>query len=237
MDDNGKLQVQLLDLDGSLSSTAACAKAIEASLKRLGIFDKPVVLQGQTTDSGGGGVLDGLARELNALGLTVELDQYLVAPCSIHALNLQLSYPTDQLMGGGALSKQNMMQMLHSMYALQDKFSSFETVATMMDAAQEFAEKYCDTDYVPDPNNRGDVEFAERYNRVRSFYNFQPIGATRWRKIKQCVTTQWQYTGEAAKYGLEYYLAIFKFTQMCINSHRASNMINGIASDLQSMMM
>ena len=80
MDDNGKLQVQLLDLDGSLSNTAACAKAIEASLKRLGIFGKPVVLQGQTTDSGGGGALDGLARELNDLGLTVALDEYFVAP-------------------------------------------------------------------------------------------------------------------------------------------------------------
>ena len=69
VDDNGKTQVNLLDIDGSLSTTTACAKAIEFSMEKIAVNGEALVLNGQTTDSGGGGVLDKLAEELSKLKL------------------------------------------------------------------------------------------------------------------------------------------------------------------------
>jgi hypothetical protein len=51
---------QLLDIDASGGLTDDCADAIAASLKKVG----HVKLMGQTTNSGGGGVLDRLHRSL-----------------------------------------------------------------------------------------------------------------------------------------------------------------------------
>ena len=140
--------MSLLDIDGSLSSTEECAKAIEFSLRKLRLGGRTLVLSGQTTDSGGGGVLDGLARELNALGLTVEMDQYLVAPCAIHALNLQLSDPTSKLIGDGGPTNRNAVQMLHSVYDLQGYVAgnNFQIVADLMTEAQEWTDQCCAVD-------------------------------------------------------------------------------------------
>ena len=91
LDDSGKTRVQLLDIDGSLSDTKACAKAVQASLKKLNLGGSTVVLRGHTTDSGGGGVLETLAKELSALSLCTSSDEYYVASCGIHCLQLQLS--------------------------------------------------------------------------------------------------------------------------------------------------
>ena len=52
---------QLLDIDASEGLTEDCGDAIAASLKKVG----NIKLQGQTTDSGGGGVLDGLHRAID----------------------------------------------------------------------------------------------------------------------------------------------------------------------------
>ena len=112
LDDDGVLQTQLLDIDGSLSTTKACAKAIQASLKKVSLGGRKIVLKGQTTDSGGGGVLDKLADELEVLGLTVEKDLYYVGACAIHCLQLQLSGPTNALIGEGGVDKRNAIQML-----------------------------------------------------------------------------------------------------------------------------
>jgi hypothetical protein len=99
VDDQGKVQVMLLDLDGSLGTTVAVACGIQFSLSKLEMLGRTLVLKGQSTDSGGGGVLDGLAAELNKLGVTVQFDDYLVAACSIHCMQLQLSNPTVKMIG------------------------------------------------------------------------------------------------------------------------------------------
>jgi hypothetical protein len=121
VDDEGKVWKQLLDLDGSQSTTKAVAFAIKASLSKLNILGRTLVLKGQTTDSGcGGGVLDGLAAELLLLGVTVEQGDYLVAAFSIHCLQLQLSNPTKACIGERGVDKGNAMQTLHNIWDLQN---------------------------------------------------------------------------------------------------------------------
>ena len=68
------LLVQIVDT--ALSDTKACALAVKASLEKLNLNDHKIVLDGQTTDSGGGGgVLDRLAEEPHTLELTVDLGE------------------------------------------------------------------------------------------------------------------------------------------------------------------
>ena len=84
---------EMLDLNASGGSTSDCATAVQDSLKKVfGGNDGSFVLWGQTTDSGGGGVLDGLAKALKELELCCA-DEYLVAACAIHGLQLQLAVP------------------------------------------------------------------------------------------------------------------------------------------------
>jgi hypothetical protein len=113
--DKGSVLKQMLDLDGSKGNTKQCANAIVFSLKKLG---GNVLLQGQITNSGGGGVLDFLGDEL-AVRKACQM-HYLVASCSIHNIQLSLSNPVKQLMGEGDLEKKNVMQLLHSVHDLQD---------------------------------------------------------------------------------------------------------------------
>jgi hypothetical protein len=103
---------QCLDIDGSEGTTDQCANAIRASLLKVSVTK----LSGQTTDSGGGGVLDGLAAALASRTLCVP--NYLVASCSLHNLQLTITKPIKDTMGEGGLEKRNIMQLLHSLYDL-----------------------------------------------------------------------------------------------------------------------
>ena len=206
-------------------------------MKKVSLGARMIVLKGQTTDSGGGGVLGKLAEELEKLGLTVEMEEYMVGACAIHCLQfLQLSGPTNALIGEGGVDKRNAIQMLNCVYSLQG-YMDWNVVTALMDEAQEWVDKYCETGYVPeDMSKPGDVQFAAKFNRVRQFRKFTPIGKQKWKHIKQCVQTRWKYTGEAVQYGYKYYLVLFKFSQMCINAKDSSNKINKVASDLQALL-
>jgi hypothetical protein len=105
---------QLLDIDASEGTTDDCGDAIAASLKKI----ENVQLQGQATDSGGGGVLDGLHSAL--LNRQLTRPEYVVASCSLHNLQLSIANPIKQTMGEGGLEKKNVMQLLHSIYDLQE---------------------------------------------------------------------------------------------------------------------
>ena len=180
----------MLDIDGSLANTKACAEAVARSLKKLGINGRKIVLDGLTTDSGGGGVLEGLARALEKLGLIVEWENYLVGACTIHCLQLQLSKPTTELIGEGNVGKRNAMQLCYSVSSLQDCFD-WEVVVSIMSMAQEFHDQYCQQDYVPDPTSKGDVEFAKKWNKARKFRDFQPFGDDEhWLPCASCVLTR-----------------------------------------------
>ena len=117
----GRVDVQVLDTDGSGGATLECANATQASINKLKINDDDDthLLAGQSTDSGGGGVLEKLAEEMQGLGLCW-LQNHLVTNCCMHGLQLQLSNGIKAALGEGGLDNVNVMQMLHSACRLQE---------------------------------------------------------------------------------------------------------------------
>ena len=118
-----KVEKFILDIDVSDGTSSACADAILHSMKKLNTTEMDFLLGGQTTDSGGG-VLDDLAKELKKRDICEE--RYLVANCTLHAIQLALSNPVKNVFGEGGLDpktkepRRNMPQMLHSVYDLQE---------------------------------------------------------------------------------------------------------------------
>ena len=98
-------RTQLLDIDASEGDSKGCANAIQFSLKKLSWAIEQIA--GQITDSGGGGVLESLAKHLENLGLCTEF--YQVAACSLHGIQLVLSNPVKIVFGEGGFNKINTM--------------------------------------------------------------------------------------------------------------------------------
>jgi hypothetical protein len=73
-----------IDADGSGGKSEQCAAAICHSNKKN--RNAITFFCGQTTDSGGGGVLYSLASELGKLNLCSPV--YFVAPCTLNGMNL-----------------------------------------------------------------------------------------------------------------------------------------------------
>jgi hypothetical protein len=64
-----KVRTFILDIDASEGSSEGCADAIKHSLKKVVSFGAiQYLIQGLSTDSGGGGVIDGLALCLDKIG-------------------------------------------------------------------------------------------------------------------------------------------------------------------------
>ena len=169
---------QLLDSDASMGSHVECGMAIAKSLKKLDFEGSSLRLQGQCTDSGGGGVLEGLATQLKALG--VVLDGYSVLACGIHSLQLQISRPIKELIGDGGLDNRNAMQLLHSIYDVQS-YQDWNQCRHLLNQALEFTDLNCSNDIIAAANaTAGDIQFAQRWNIARKFRSFTPIGETKW---------------------------------------------------------
>jgi hypothetical protein len=172
LDDDGKVQVSILDIDGSEGTGEACAQAIEKSLKKLNLVGRRVVLKGQSTDSGGGCVLENLSRELVLRALTVDgdLDEgYLMSACTIRCcLQLQLARSMEKYIGPGGLSgERNAVQMCHNVYLLQSCMKSLQW-KTLMEEAKVFHDLHYDTDLPTDDSvDLGDRAFNEKWNKVR----------------------------------------------------------------------
>jgi hypothetical protein len=71
-----------------------------------------------TRDSGGGGVLESCGNQLKKRDLCSPT--YLVAPCTLHAIQTALANPLKKAMDKGSLGERTMIQMLHSAYDLQE---------------------------------------------------------------------------------------------------------------------
>lgn len=107
-------------MDQTGPSTDDGVKAIIHALKKVGVHggeNDRFKLRGSTTDSGGAMTLESLADPLMDRQIG---ERMLIANCTMHCVQLQLSNPMILLMGDGALGKRNVMQMLHSQYALQN---------------------------------------------------------------------------------------------------------------------
>ena len=106
------------DIDGSFSTSEGAADAIKHSI-RTKLEDVIEFLSGQTTDSGGGGVLESLHKELLKVGVA-NPSRYVVIACTLHALQLAFANAMKGVYGEGALGKRNLLQLVHSCYDLQE---------------------------------------------------------------------------------------------------------------------
>ena len=89
-------------------------------MKKLGGGTKKVLLNGCTTDSGGGGTRESLYTCMKDLGLCAGADSsYQVGYCCLHTLQLTLANAIDVTIGKGGLEERNASQAIHSFYDLQ----------------------------------------------------------------------------------------------------------------------
>jgi hypothetical protein len=101
-----------------------------------------------------------------------------------------------------------------------------------------FHDLHYDTDLPTDDSvDPGDRAFNEKWNKVRKLRQFQEIGETNWSQCPACILTRWWYVGNSFSYVYDYYLVLFKFTQLVIHAFPSNNAKNKAASDLQSMLM
>ena len=117
-DDTKKVRKYLLDCEASGGTSKNCADAINFSLSRLDADGFHVLLSGQCTDAGGGGVGQSLFVELKKVNRILDPNNYLLPTCSLHALQLVLSNPIIKCIGGTGLGIQTAPQLLHSLYNL-----------------------------------------------------------------------------------------------------------------------
>ena len=232
--DNMVVKKRSLDLDGSDGTSEDCAAAIKHTLLKLGHEQQ---LSGQTTDSGGGGVLDGLAEKLNELGLCAR--DYKVAACSIHGLQMQLANAVNSVIGKGGIDQQNALQMLHSVYDLQDALDSEEWRHILVRATE------CCHDFDDSADAADASEFVADYKKVKQLYNFEEVEVaeatakcdnTVLVKIQAPALTRWWTVGVGACYMFKHCLPMLRACQIVINRFKSDSRANKIASGLCSMM-
>ena len=159
--DQMKVVKQLTDMDASDGTSEDCAHAVEHSILKLG----DLLLSGQATDSGGGGVLEGLARKLEMLNMCTP--DCVIAACSIHALQLQLSNAAKRMLGEGGLGKRNAMQMLHSICDLQESLDIEEWRHALIRAT--------DCCLTFDDGTADDKHFAVAHKKMKEFTTWKCI--------------------------------------------------------------
>jgi hypothetical protein len=111
-----------IDADGSGGKSEECAAAIGHSIKKF--RNALTFFLGQTTGSGGGGMLHSLACKLEKLNLCLPV--YFVAPCTLHGMNLIFANSVKGVFGEGGLDCRNAMQLLHSLYGLVGRHEHHE---------------------------------------------------------------------------------------------------------------
>ena len=119
----------LLDVDATNSSTDDGIAAILHSLKKMGVkggADDRFRIRGSSSDSGGAMTLEQLGNGLIAANVTTPNKNLLIAGCTIHTVQLQLSNPMKTLIGEGSLKKKNCQQLVYSLYSLQESLSKRE---------------------------------------------------------------------------------------------------------------
>ena len=252
--DDPKVDVQLLDIDASGGTSTECASAIQASINKLRMVDNDGtnLLHGQTTDSGGGGVLEHLRDQMEPMGIIIadyNSNLHLVANCCIHALQLQLSSAVKEAFGEGALDKINATQMLHTACRLQESIEGNEWRHILLKSS-DFVATYDPriVDTMTDPksaNEKNLLQFYTSYNKVLAFHTaFKKVAvdeASKWRltvleKMQAPILTRWWTLGVGSSYLFDHYLVICHACQTVINLYSSTATPNGIASDLFAMM-
>ena len=97
-----------------------------------------IVLNGCTTDSGGGGTSFSLYHCMKERNLCVDDGSYLVGMCCLHTLQLTLSNAMGYVIGKGGLEERNAAQAIHAFFDMQEAMEfglwkmHWEDVATKM---------------------------------------------------------------------------------------------------------
>jgi len=169
----GKVDVRLLDIDALGGTSADCAKAMQSSMKKLAGNNGIPLLSGQVTDSGGGGVLDSLADEMRLLALLKPKEEHLIANCCIHAAQLMLRNAIYAALGDGGLGNINAMQMLHSVYDLQESLELEEwrhVLCLSNDYVVSFTNNAVDSDTRLTAAQRNKNDFEEACTKMLTFH-------------------------------------------------------------------
>jgi len=251
----GGVATYLLDIDASGGTSEECAVAIEASIGKLKDLEDDKnshLLHGQTTDSGGGGTLQSLHNALKQRESCVPDDQHLIANCTIYSHQVGLKSAVETAFGTGALDKVNAMQLLHSVYRLQESIDVDEWrhmlhkssvfVANYDPAVAVTNEASIDTMSAADRNRNA---FLLSYNKVLLFHSkfnaseADPSGkykGTTLAKQQQPILSRWWTVGSGASHTFDYFLVLFHACQTVVNMYKSTVTPHGIASDLFAMM-
>ena len=248
----------MLDMDASGGTSSAAAEGIQASMEKLkATAGAPTHrLSGQCTDRGGGGVLDDLAKHLKLLGLCM-LQNYLIANCGLHAIQLQLRNSAITTFGEGALDNVNATQLLHSVYRLQESLELHEWRHVLYKASL-FVSSFDENDdneavdatagQREQAQQENAVTFRKSFARVSRFHALFERDAltdptdltahkdTPYYKMQAPIFTRWWTVGVGASYAFDYYLYIYHACQQVINVCSSGSTPNMIASDLFSLM-
>ena len=95
-----------LDSDGCVGTNVDTSHGVDYLLQKIDFQgEEKRRLYGVTSDSGGGGVGEGLVLELQYINRVI--DHPLQATCSLHGLSLLLANPVTKLIGLGGLKQNN----------------------------------------------------------------------------------------------------------------------------------
>ena len=127
-EENNKVKRITLDFDATGGTSEETSEGIHHSLSKLDLPDRPLVLNGQHGDAGGGGTSSSLKDWLAKKNRIIDNDEseYLMTTCTLHGIQLTLSNPILSCFGSGGLEKRNILQMLHSAWNLQQQYEWFE---------------------------------------------------------------------------------------------------------------
>jgi len=255
-----KAYKQLLDIDAAGGSSKECAKGVQASIDKLKAHDDDEThkLHGQDADSGGGGTLDSLHKEMRVLNLCMPDEEHLTAGCAIHAIQLQLGNAIRETFGAGALDKVNAMQLLHSVYRLQELVDLQEWWHVLFKSCV-FVLNYNPAQAAEDDASIALLSTADQnrnafymsYNKILDFHSkfkkptaedptssaLKKFKLTVYGKMTAPILTRWWTVGVGASYIFDCYLVLFHAAQTVINIYTSGLTPHMIASDLFSLML
>ena len=174
-------------------------------MKKLGGPNANFPLNGTTSDSGGGGTGKSLHTGMDALRLCVPEEQYLVAFCSLHTLQLTLSNAMGAVIGKGGLEERNAAQAIHSIFDMQEAMEEFGLWQRHWKAASS------SLGLKPDDN------------------------LVKVKKIAAPILTRWWTVGEAAKNIIDNLPVLLEMARNFRNANPSNSRMNKIASGVLSL--
>ena len=119
------LEIVALDSDACDGTDRDTATTWDFSLQKIDDESK-AILNDNAIDAGRGGTGIGLGKELHSVGCTVSTDDFLVVTCLLHVHSLTFSSPITKYIGTGAIRNRTVLQLLYSVYELQEEYKTIE---------------------------------------------------------------------------------------------------------------